>query len=137
MACVGTVGDVVPLLDENRVIVKYGLKKINQNPGCGLQALLEVVGYSNKDIQSEQIGYIIAPRLNAAGRVEDPRAAFELLISDNYHNALQQAKLLNEFNQKRQKKKPKCFPVYLKIKESESMEDDIVVVSGKIGAQVF
>ena len=41
LACVGTVGDVVPLLDENRVIVKYGLKKINQNPGCGLQALLE------------------------------------------------------------------------------------------------
>lgn len=74
-----------------------------------MQALLEVVGYSNKDIQSEQIGYIIAPRLNAAGRVEDPRAAFELLISDNYHNALQQAKLLNEFNQKRQKEETKVF----------------------------
>ena len=132
LACVGTVGDVVPLLDENRVIVKYGLKKINQNPGCGLQALLEVVGYSNKDIQSEQIGYIIAPRLNAAGRVEDPRAAFELLISDNYHNALQQAKLLNEFNQKRQKEETKVFSSLFEDKKNqESMEDDIVVVSGK------
>ena len=112
--------------------VKYGLKKINQNPGCGLQALLEVVGYSNKDIQSEQIGYIIAPRLNAAGRVEDPRAAFELLISDNYHNALQQAKLLNEFNQKRQKEETKVFSSLFEDKKNqESMEDDIVVVSGK------
>ncbi len=132
LACVGTVGDVVPLLDENRVIVKYGLKKINQNPGCGLQALLEVVGFSNKDIQSEQIGYIIAPRLNAAGRVEDPRAAFELLISDNYHDALQQAKLLNEYNQKRQKEETKVFSSLIEDKNNqEAMKDEIVVVSGK------
>ncbi|QPM68736.1 single-stranded-DNA-specific exonuclease RecJ [Atribacter laminatus] len=132
LACVGTVGDVVPLLDENRVIVKYGLKKINQNPGCGLQALIEVVGFSNKDIQSEQIGYIIAPRLNAAGRVEDPRAAFELLISDNYHDALQQAKLLNEYNQKRQKEETKVFSSLIEDKNNqEAMKDEIVVVSGK------
>ena len=132
LACVGTVGDVVPLQDENRVIVKYGLKKMNQNPGCGLQALLEVVGFNNKDIESEQIGYIIAPRLNAAGRVEDPRVAFELLISDNYHNALQHAKLLNELNQKRQKEENKVFSnLFEDKKNQESMKDDIVVVSGK------
>ncbi|NLJ38832.1 MAG: single-stranded-DNA-specific exonuclease RecJ [Candidatus Atribacteria bacterium] len=132
LACVGTVGDVVPLQDENRVIVKYGLKKMNQNPGCGLQALLEVVGFNNKDIESEQIGYIITPRLNAAGRVEDPRVAFELLISDNYHNALQHAKLLNELNQKRQKEENKVFSnLFEDKKNQESMKDDIVVVSGK------
>jgi len=132
LACIGTVGDVVPLLDENRVIVKYGLKKINQNPGCGLQALLEVVGFNNKDIQSEQIGYIIAPRLNAAGRVEDPRVAFELLISNNYHYALQQAKLLNEYNLKRQKEEARIFSsLFDDQRNQESMKNDIVVVSGK------
>ena len=60
------------------------------------------------------------------------------MISDNYHNALQQAKLLNEFNQKRQKEETKVFSSLFEDKKNqESMEDDIVVVSEKIGAQVF
>ena len=132
LACVGTVGDVVPLLAENRIIVRYGLKKINQSPGCGLQALMEVAGFNNKDIGSEQIGYIIAPRLNAAGRVEDPRAAFELLITDKYQDALGHARILNECNLKRQKEETKVFTSISEDKQNEiNMNDEIVVISGK------
>ena len=132
LACVGTIGDVVPLLGENRTIVKYGLKKINYDPGCGLQALMEIAGFNSRDIGSEQIGYIIAPRLNAAGRVEDPRVALELLITDKYQDALIHAKLLNECNQKRQKEETKVFTSLSEDKQNELfMDDAIVVISGK------
>ncbi len=103
-----------------------------------MQALLEVVGYSNKDIQSEQIGYIIAPRLNAAGRVEDPRAALNFGLVIIIITLFSKPSFLMNLIKSGKKKKPKCFSSLFEDKKNqESMEDDIVVVSGKIGAQVF
>ncbi|HSV30465.1 MAG TPA: DHH family phosphoesterase, partial [Atribacteraceae bacterium] len=81
MACIGTVGDVVPLLEENRVIVKYGLRNINSNPLPGIQAILELAGLCSRKISASEIGYILAPRLNAAGRMNDSAPALKLLLS--------------------------------------------------------
>ena len=80
LACIGTVSDVVPLLEENRVIVHYGLEKLNRNPCCGLRALIEVSGPTGRTIGTQEVSFILAPRINAAGRVEDPQPALDLLF---------------------------------------------------------
>ncbi|MCX6089319.1 MAG: single-stranded-DNA-specific exonuclease RecJ [Candidatus Atribacteria bacterium] len=132
LACIGTIGDVVPLLHENRVIVKYGLKKLNQSPNCGIQALLELSGYVNREIGSEQVGFVLAPRLNAAGRIENPKVALDLLLTEDYPEALNFAKTLNEFNQKRKKEENKVFASLEEDKNNELyMKDSFVVVSGQ------
>ena len=101
IVAIGTVADVVPLLDENRILVKWGLLVLEKTRNIGLKKLLEVVG--NKQITSYTIGYQIAPRLNAVGRIDHARKAFELLVSDNESEAETLAQELHKCNQSRQK----------------------------------
>jgi len=132
LACIGTVGDVVPLLEENRVIVRYGLERINKEPCCGLQALLEVSGVLGRPIGSEEISFIIAPRINAAGRIEDPYLALSLFLSREYKDALKRANYLNSLNSKRQREEEKVIrAIFDNPENQERFEEEIVVLSGE------
>jgi len=104
LAAISSVADVVPIVDDNRTIVKYGLIVLNKTKNIGLKALYSVAGLNNKSIGVYDIGFVIAPRLNAAGRIAHPKDAFKLLISENTEEAKQLAEKLNHLNQIRQDK---------------------------------
>ena len=79
LVAIGTVGDIMPLVDENRTIVKFGLRILNRGGRAGLARLIEAVSLTPGKISSENISYVIVPHLNASGRIEDASMAVELL----------------------------------------------------------
>ena len=99
---IGTVADMVPLLGENRTLVKWGLLVLNKTQRLGLRELIEVMG-ARGQLDSYHIGFQIAPRLNAAGRMDHANTAYELLITNDEAEALAIAADLNEKNRQRQK----------------------------------
>jgi single-stranded-DNA-specific exonuclease len=101
IVAVGTVADVVPLVNENRILAKWGLVVLEKTRNVGLKKLLEVVG--NKKVDSFTIGYQIAPRLNAAGRMNHAVTAFKLLVTENAEEAEKLAWELQQNNGDRQK----------------------------------
>lgn len=99
---IGTIADIVPLTDENRILVKLGLAQLATTQNTGLKALFEACGLSAGKIDTGKVGYVIAPRLNAAGRVSHAAAGVELLITNNSSKAMELAALLNQENSHRQ-----------------------------------
>ncbi|MFA5524176.1 MAG: DHHA1 domain-containing protein, partial [Tissierellales bacterium] len=102
IVAIGTVADVVSLTGENRVIVKNGLEMIKQSDNPGIKAILEVTGLINREVTSGHIGFVIGPRINAAGRIGMAKHAVELFVTNNFEEAQDLAKMLNEENIKRQ-----------------------------------
>lgn len=104
LAAIGTVADVVPLLDENRVLVHYGIhRSLSTQPPLGLSALAEVAGVSGKSqYGSEDVAFQLAPRLNAAGRLEQAALGIELLVTDREERARELAQYIDNLNQQRQ-----------------------------------
>lgn len=102
LAALGTIADMVPLTGENRVIVRGGLKKLNNTQRPGLRSLIEISGIKNKLIDAQAVGYILAPRINACGRLGEAELAFRLLISSSNDEACALAKELNLKNRQRQ-----------------------------------
>ena len=102
LAAIGTVGDIVPLLDENRAIVADGLARLRSHPRAGIGALCEVAGVDPRTMTAERIAFGLAPRLNAAGRIADPAEALALLLSDVPAEAVSLAHALDTYNVARQ-----------------------------------
>ncbi len=103
LAAIGTVADVVPLLSENRVIVRFGLASLVERGSKGLKALMKICGLEGRTtLQSEDIGFAIGPRINAAGRLGQARLAVELLTTEDQARANALADYLNELNKNRQ-----------------------------------
>lgn len=102
LAALGTIADVVPLTGDNRILVKYGLKALGQIHMPGLTALAELAQNQNGRVDGEYVGFSIAPRLNAAGRMGHAREALELLLSDNPTRAAELAAELDKLNRRRQ-----------------------------------
>ena len=102
LAALGTVADVVPLLDENRIIVKNGLALLSKGRHCGLNALLQSVNLAGRPITTQTLGYVLAPRINAAGRLGNAGVALELLLTEDSDRAAWAANELGELNRKRQ-----------------------------------
>lgn len=98
----GTVADIVPLLEENRVLVKYGLERLKQTENIGLRALVEVAGLKGREITSGHIGYMLAPRINAAGRMGNSSIGVKLFLTKDPVKALQLAEELEKENLNRQ-----------------------------------
>lgn len=102
LAAIGTIADVVPLLGENRILVRYGLGALTERAPLGLQALMKVAEIkSGQTLDTEDIGFALAPRLNAAGRLGQARLAVELLTTTNQDRATQLAAYLDELNKNR------------------------------------
>ncbi len=102
LAAIGTVADVVPLLDENRILVRHGLVSLAGRPGLGMQRLLQLTKLSEKPcLVCEDIGFMLAPRLNAAGRLGQAQLAVELLTTTSAERASALADYLHELNNSR------------------------------------
>jgi single-stranded-DNA-specific exonuclease len=110
LASLGTVADVVPLYEENRIFVRHGLARLKQNPPTGLKALLETANLASKPIlTATDIGFSLGPRLNAAGRLGSARLAVELLTTTSAQRAMDLARWLEEQNLKRQTVERRIF----------------------------
>jgi len=102
LAALGTVCDVMPLVEDNRIVTTLGLKEIANRKCVGLNALIDTNGLSNTTLTTYDIGFIIGPRLNAAGRLESAMTSLRLLCTNSYDYALKLAQKLNLLNSKRQ-----------------------------------
>ena len=103
LICLGTVADIVPLQGENRILVKHGLSRLASTANLGLQALMRVARLTAGDMSTREVGFALAPRLNAAGRIGDPRWAVDLLLCSEPGEAGELALKLEHGNQARQK----------------------------------
>ncbi|MBL9081721.1 MAG: single-stranded-DNA-specific exonuclease RecJ [Planctomycetales bacterium] len=103
LAALGTIADCVPLVDENRVLVKHGLKSLCEQPGIGIAALIRVAQLAEKkQLDCEDVGFALAPRLNAAGRLGQAELGVELLTTTNPERAQALAEYVNGLNGDRQ-----------------------------------
>lgn len=102
LVAVGTIADIVPLVGENRILVKCGLKQLVITKNLGLQALLNSCGVDGNSIDAGKVGYVLAPRLNAAGRLGQASLAVELLIAEDQEKAVEVAACLEYENSQRQ-----------------------------------
>lgn len=128
---IASAADVVPLVDENRILVKYGLELLNSsNPRVSFLALLERAGLRNKKINTWHIGFVIGPRINAVGRLGDATRAVEFLISSDYKDASKWADELHRENEKRQSLDRKAFDEAVEFIESYQLhkKDKVLVL---------
>lgn len=128
LVALGTVADVVPLIDENRIMVKHGLKKLSRATKVGLKVLKEKSGLTG-EISTGQVAFRLAPRLNAAGRIGDARNAIKLMTTEDEDEAINLAHLLEESNRERQEIERKILEEAMKqVKSRVDLEKDPVIV---------
>lgn len=126
VVCLGTVADIVPLVDENRIIVTYGLILMKQTRKVGLQELIKASGYSK--IDSTTISFGLAPRLNACGRMGKADLALELILTQDRAEAQKIALELNEINKERQEVEKKIISDAIEIIERDRLYENGVIV---------
>jgi len=93
--------DIVPITGENRILAYYGIKQANENPSAGIKALMQLSGFQKGIIHVNTLVFVIAPRINAAGRMDDAKKAVQLFIEQDYEQALKLAELLHNDNDDR------------------------------------
>lgn len=132
LAALGTIADIVPLVEENRIIVKFGLMQMASGNRMGLKALCESANIDYKNITSSAVAYFLAPRLNACGRIGDATLGVKLLLSKSEDEAREIAQFLNKENQNRQSIESKI------IREAEDMlrefdfeKNKVIILKGK------
>ena len=139
LTAIGTIADVMPIIDENRYIVAVGLEKVEHTSRCGLDALIEASSYNpnarqdslpkRKKITSGFIGYGIAPRINAAGRISSATKAVELLLEEDPVLAKQRAEELCKINTQRQIEENRIAEqAYRTIEQQHDFDEDRVIV---------
>ena len=130
LAAIGTIADMVPLNGENRVLVKYGLGVLQQSRGIGLEALFRVAERAEQErLSTEDVGFAISPRINAAGRLGQARLAVELLTTNNEQRAQQLAEYLDQLNKQRQTVERKIFKQAKElVAESDGWEEQAALV---------
>lgn len=132
IVALGTVADVVPLVGENRILVREGLRKINESPNLGIKALISVAGLEDKQVTAGHIGFTLAPRLNAAGRVTHATRAVELLVTESPELAREIAEELQETNTERQQIERAIFEeAHRSVLEQGTDAQDVIVVAGE------
>ena len=98
---VSIAADLVPVVDENRILAFHGLKQLNQNASLGLKAIIDICGLNGRELSMSDIIFKIGPRINASGRMENGKKSVDLLVEREYSLALNQAKHIDEYNEQR------------------------------------
>ena len=130
IVCLGTISDIVPLVDENRVIAKLGLMLVEQTKNIGLRSIINSSGY--KKIDSTTISFGVAPRINACGRMGKAEEALELFLSSNINKVNELTKRLNEHNSVRQATEKAIYENVIKQIEKEHLnEKKTLIVTGE------
>lgn len=129
-AMIATIGDIMPLINENHIIAKLGLKKILTTRNRGLKRLLDIAGYDfyTKGIDTYHIGFIIGPLINAAGRMDKATLALELFIEDDLDKVFELASKLKELNDERKAMTEKGALLAIEKIEKEYSDDKVLVV---------
>ena len=128
IVCIGTISDIVPLIDENRVIAKLGLKLVEQTRSPGVRSLLNAAAY--KEVNSNTVSFGIAPRINACGRMGHERDALDLFLTENIVEANRITEKLNEYNKKRQEIEKRMFEEAVQKIEQENINEKNAIVLG-------
>ena len=128
VAAIATIGDVMPLVDENRVLVKHGLKSLMNTKNLGLRALIKATGMEGKKISAYSIGFVIGPCLNAGGRLENALVALNMFMSESSDEANEYAMHLKELNDERKDLTAMNVKVAVELAEREYADDDILVI---------
>jgi len=132
ISAIGTIADIAPLVDENRIIAKYGLKALEITKNIGLKSLLEVTDLVGKELNSGHVGFGIGPRLNAAGRVDSAELGVKLLTTKSLHEGQAIAEELNQLNKHRQEMEQEIIEACINQVETQRLyEDRILVLSGE------
>ena len=133
LAAVGTVADVMPLTGENRTLVKAGLRQLQQTDRPGIEALLEEVGLAGKPVTAENVSYAIAPRINAAGRMDSAVTALQLVLCEDPDRAAELAHKLNQINVQRQETETQIFQAVQQQLEQQPdcLEDRVMLLWGR------
>lgn len=132
LAAIGTIADLMPLVDENRLIVKLGLEQMRSTSSLGLKALLEVAGIERAALNETHIGYSLAPRINASGRMDHAGLAVRLLITEQEQEARQLALELDALNKERQRIVEEMVKEALYQTEQRGLGDKgVMVVAGE------
>lgn len=126
IVCVGTISDIVPLVDENRVITKLGLKLVPISKNIGLRTLLASTGY--KEVNSTTISFGIAPRINACGRMGEEKEALKLFLTNDLHEAKEITEKLNNYNLERQETEKRIFKQALEQIENGEKDKSCIVL---------
>ncbi len=130
IVCVGTISDIVPLVDENRVITKLGLLLVKQTKNMGLKSLLISSGYKN--IDSNTISFGVAPRINACGRMGHADEALKLFLAKDVYEVNRLTQLLNDYNKIRQEKEKSIYEEAIKqIEEKQLFNKNAIIVGGE------
>lgn len=98
---VSIAADIVPVVDENRILAYHGLKQLNQNPSVGLKSIIDICGLNGRELSMSDIIFKIGPRINASGRMENGKESVDLLVEKDFRAALEAAKHINEYNEQR------------------------------------
>jgi single-stranded-DNA-specific exonuclease len=132
LVSLGLIADVSPLVGENRILVKYGLEKLKATSNLGLRALINIAGLNKEQIRARAVSYIIAPRLNAMGRISSACDSFKILITESEEEAEKLASVLDEHNRERQQIESKILLEAVESLESKCnfKEEKILVLSG-------
>lgn len=132
LAAIATVADIVSLTGENRLLVRYGMNLINETDRPALMALKELSGYSEKAVDTNALGFGLAPRINAAGRFGSPMTALNLFLCDDYDEAIVMAQELDELNrQRKQTENDIISEIYAILDNDPSiLRDRVIVVCG-------
>lgn len=129
LAVLGTVADVMPLLDENRVITKFGLEQLRQTRKIGLKALLNVADLTTQaKLTSRHIGFQLGPRINAVGRIEDSATALDLMLCEDPIEASKMAGYLNSVNEDRKAEQSRCVEEAIARVEAEGVGDSFTLL---------
>lgn len=132
LLAIGLVADVMPLKEENRSIVKEGVKAINNTKKMGIIALLNSAGIGRGKVTAGNIAFMICPRLNAAGRIDSPLPAAELLLCEDFNRANELASLIEEQNRTRQAMEQQVVAeAALQIEQNNYQYQRVIVASGK------
>jgi len=129
LVALGTIADLVPLVGENRIIVHHGLIQMEKTLHTGLEALLEECGLRGKPLKAGQIGFMVAPRINAAGRMDSARAGLELLLTEDLERASELARLLTRENQARQETEKEILAEAISMVEQKPIPSVLVLSS--------
>lgn len=129
----GTIADIVPLKDENRFLVTEGLNKINNDPSIGIASLIDIAGLKKKEIQSHDVAFGLAPRINASGRMKSAKYALQLLTSSDKGEADFFASKIDKLNQERKKTEQTIIDIAIGlVKEQHNLcKDKILIISAE------
>lgn len=128
LACIGTICDVVDLVDENRIIAKLGLNSLSNSNNIGINTLLETLEMQNKKITSHTVGFLIGPCINATGRLETADISVQLLLTEDKNEAVSLSRELVALNKKRQEMTIKCVDEIINSIENSDMKYEKVLV---------